>query len=205
MIKKRFSHNTCCKLQDLGGQENLRKMDAKMDPKSDQNGTTNHPDARFLRFWSVLGGGFFSTFVETGKSWPKIQKNPEKSQRGALGLLARRNARGQRRGKERFRTSPGLARILIRNLKPKFQDLEFQELTKTSRNLNCESSTPCPGWGGGKRERAFRRALGKVYRWVLSFRRFLVRRSTTSTKIEARGGQEVPDNQRTKMNKITQT
>ena len=76
MIKKRFSHYTCCKLQDLGGQENLRKMDAKMDPKSDQNGTKNHPDAGFLRFWSVLGGGVFSTFFGTGKSRPKIWKNP---------------------------------------------------------------------------------------------------------------------------------
>ena len=78
MVKTRFSHYTCCKLQDLGGQENFRKMD----PKSDQNETQNHPDAGFLRFWSVLGGGVFSTFFETGKSRPKIRKNPEKSQRG---------------------------------------------------------------------------------------------------------------------------
>ena len=75
MIKKRFSHYTCCKLQDLGGQEHLRTMDAKLDPKSDQNGTKNHPDAVFLRFWGVLGGGVFSTFWGTGKSRPKIQKN----------------------------------------------------------------------------------------------------------------------------------
>ena len=60
MIKKRFSHYNCCKLQDLGGQENLRKMDAKIDPKSDQHGTQNHPDAGILRFWGVLGGGVFS-------------------------------------------------------------------------------------------------------------------------------------------------
>ena len=72
MVKKRFSHYTCCKLQDLGGQENLRKMCAKMDPQNDKNETTNHPDAGFLRFWSVLGGGVFSTFLGTGKSWPKI-------------------------------------------------------------------------------------------------------------------------------------
>ena len=80
MIKKRFSHYTCCKLQDLGGQENLRKMDAKMVRKNDQNGTKFHPDARFLRFWGVLGGGVFSTFFGTGKSRPKIRKNPEKKQ-----------------------------------------------------------------------------------------------------------------------------
>ena len=53
-----------------------------MDPKSDQNGTTNHPDAGFLRFWGVLGGGVFSTFFGTGKSRPQIRKNLEKSQRG---------------------------------------------------------------------------------------------------------------------------
>ena len=46
-----------------------------MDAKSDQNGTTNHPDAGFLRFWSVLGRGAFSTFLGTGKSRPKIRKN----------------------------------------------------------------------------------------------------------------------------------
>ena len=56
--------------------EIFRQKDAKMDPKSDQNETTNHPDTRFLRFWSVLGGGVFSTFFETGKSRPKIRKNP---------------------------------------------------------------------------------------------------------------------------------
>ena len=53
----------------------FRQKDAKMDPKSDQNETTNHPDAGFLRFWSVLGGGVFSTFLGTGKSRPKIRKN----------------------------------------------------------------------------------------------------------------------------------
>ena len=85
MIKKMFSHYNCCKLQDLGGHENLRKMDAKMVRKSSQNGTKNHPDTGFLRFWSVLGGGVFSTFLGTEKSRPKIRKNPEKSQRGGTG------------------------------------------------------------------------------------------------------------------------
>ena len=60
----------------------FRQKDAKMDPKSDQNGTKNHLDAEFLRFWGVLGGGVFSTFLGTGKSRPKILKIPEKSQRG---------------------------------------------------------------------------------------------------------------------------
>jgi hypothetical protein len=82
MVKKRFSHYTCRKLQDSGGQENLRKMDAKMDPNTDQHETKNHPDAGFLRFWSVLGGGAFSTFFETGKSRPKIWKNQLAEPRG---------------------------------------------------------------------------------------------------------------------------
>jgi hypothetical protein len=47
-----------------------------MVPKSDQNGTNNHPDAGFLKFVGVLGGGVFSTFLGTGKSRPKIRKNP---------------------------------------------------------------------------------------------------------------------------------
>jgi hypothetical protein len=39
-----------------------------------------------------------------------------------------------------------------------------------------ESSTPCPGGGGGKRKRAFRWAFGFLYRRAASFCRFLVRR-----------------------------
>ena len=44
--------------------------------KNDQNGTKNHLDAGFLRFWGVLGGGVFSRFFGTGKSRSKIRKNP---------------------------------------------------------------------------------------------------------------------------------
>jgi hypothetical protein len=100
----------------------FRQKDAKMDPKSDQNGTTNHPDAEFLRFWSVLGGGVFSTFLGTGKSRPKIwKKQPAELNKIIPGYLLGGPAEcaGCRRGKERFRTSPGSARILARNLKPR--------------------------------------------------------------------------------------
>ena len=57
----------------------LKQKDAKMDPKSNQNGTTNHPQTGFLRFFGVLGEDVFSTFFETGKSRPKIhkKKNPK--------------------------------------------------------------------------------------------------------------------------------
>ena len=58
------------------GRENLRKMDAKMIRKSDQNKTKNHLDAGFVRFWGVLEGFVFSTFLGAGKSRPKILKNP---------------------------------------------------------------------------------------------------------------------------------
>jgi hypothetical protein len=63
----------------------FRQKDAKMDPTSDQNENTNHPETRFLRFWSVLGGIVFSTFLGTGKSRPQIRKHPEKKQRGGNG------------------------------------------------------------------------------------------------------------------------
>ena len=42
--------------------------------------------------------------------------------------------------------------------------------------MKLESSTPCPGGGGGKRKRAFRRALRFLYRRAASVCRFLVRR-----------------------------
>ena len=54
----------------------FRAKGRQMDPTKDQNGTKNHPNAGFLRFWGVLGGGVFSTFLGTGKLQPKIQKNP---------------------------------------------------------------------------------------------------------------------------------
>ena len=69
-----------------------------MDPKSDKNETTNNPDAEFLRFWGVRGGRVFWMFLWTGKSQPKILKNTKKYSKGAYRPLARRNARGQRRG-----------------------------------------------------------------------------------------------------------
>ena len=42
-----------------GGRENLRKMDAKMIRKNNQNATTNHPDAGFLRCGAFWDEGFF--------------------------------------------------------------------------------------------------------------------------------------------------
>ena len=59
-------------------------MDAKIDPKSDHNGTKNHPDAGFLRFWSVLGGVcFFDFFLRPEKVGPKSAKIRKKTARGA--------------------------------------------------------------------------------------------------------------------------
>ena len=60
----------------------FRQKGAKMDPKSEQNGTTNHPDAGFLRFWGVLGGSVFSTFFGTRKSRAQIWKNQPAGPRG---------------------------------------------------------------------------------------------------------------------------
>ena len=58
---------------------NLMENDApktfKMVPKSDQNGTTNHPNAGFVRFGGVLEEVFFRRFWGPEKSRPKIWKN----------------------------------------------------------------------------------------------------------------------------------
>ena len=98
--------------------ENGAPKTSKMVPKSDQDGTKNHPGAGFLRF----GGNVFSAFWGTGKSRPKIRKNQPaelKTKIRAIFRAARRNVRGCRGGKEGFRTPPGSARILARNLKPR--------------------------------------------------------------------------------------
>ena len=60
----------------------LQQEDAKMDPKSDQNGITNLKKNGFLRFWGILEETVFSMFLETKKIEPKSKKITEKSQRG---------------------------------------------------------------------------------------------------------------------------
>jgi hypothetical protein len=55
-----------------------------MDPKKDQNGTTNHKKNIFLRFLSVLEEDVFSRFLETKKIGPNSEKKKtEKNQRGS--------------------------------------------------------------------------------------------------------------------------
>jgi hypothetical protein len=49
-----------------------------MDQKRNQNGTTNHPDTGFLRFWGVLEGG---VFVDGFWDRKKSAQNPEKSKK----------------------------------------------------------------------------------------------------------------------------
>ena len=54
-----------------------------MDLKSNQNETTNHPDAEFLRFGGVLGGGcFFDGFGDRIKSAHNLEKYKNNQQGG---------------------------------------------------------------------------------------------------------------------------
>ena len=74
-----------------------------MDPKSDQNGTTNHKKNGFLRFLGVLEETVFSMFLERKGNRPKIRKNLEKTGDAQTGKIARpggmRGASGEvRRG-----------------------------------------------------------------------------------------------------------
>ena len=77
------------------------KMDAKMDPKNDQNRALWRSGVGFLRFWEVLGGVCFLLKFRSAKSQPKIakigHKTAKKSSRRDFGV-ARRNARGRRGG-----------------------------------------------------------------------------------------------------------
>ena len=52
-----------------------------------KNGTQNLPDARFLRFWSVLGGGVFSTILGTAKKHPTSGKIRHFRPKGGTGLV----------------------------------------------------------------------------------------------------------------------
>jgi hypothetical protein len=58
-----------------------------MDPKSDQNGTTNHKQNKFLRFLGVLEETVFSRFLETKTIGPKSRKIRKKISEGALVLV----------------------------------------------------------------------------------------------------------------------
>ena len=85
----------------------FRQKDAKMDPKRDQNGITNHKKTRFLRFLVVLEEDVFSRFLETKKIGPKSGKNPEKNQRGSTGTTKIARPGGMRGASGEVRTSPG--------------------------------------------------------------------------------------------------
>ena len=54
-----------------------------MDPKNDQNGTTNLKQNRFLRFVSILEETVFSRFLETKKIGPQNEKKLKKVSEGA--------------------------------------------------------------------------------------------------------------------------
>ena len=79
-----------------------------MDPKSDNNGTTNHPDAGSLRFWGVLGGGVFRRFWGPEKVGPRKNlilwaETGAKTTKIARPGGMRRAAREVRRGSEPLR------------------------------------------------------------------------------------------------------
>ena len=78
------------------------------------------------RIFEILGRSGRRCFFDVFGDWKKSAQNPEKSAGGAknkkkraICWAARRNVRGCRGGKEGFRTPPGSARILARNLKPR--------------------------------------------------------------------------------------
>jgi hypothetical protein len=60
----------------------FRQKDAKMDPKSNQNGTNNHPKTGFLRLLGVLEEDVFSRFLETKKIGPKSGNIRKKTSKG---------------------------------------------------------------------------------------------------------------------------
>ena len=62
----------------------FRQKDAKMDPKNNQNGTTNLKKKNgFLRLLGVLEENVFSRFLETKKIGPKFGKIRKKLSEGA--------------------------------------------------------------------------------------------------------------------------
>ena len=52
--KKKCSHYTCCKLGDLGGQENWSKKWCQKSTKLTPESSFGHPGIWFLRFWEGL-------------------------------------------------------------------------------------------------------------------------------------------------------
>ena len=50
MVRKRFSHYSCCKLRDLGGKENWSKSGGQWSSKMALKSSFGHPGVRLLRF-----------------------------------------------------------------------------------------------------------------------------------------------------------
>ena len=135
MVKKMFSHYTCCKLRDLGGQENWSKKwcqkSSKMAPKS----SFGHPGVRFLRF---LGGLIEVRFLMIFWAPKKLNKSEKMRRR------CEKRISGARVG-----GTPVLPEEL----------LEFAKSKEFVRVCN-EFGTPCPlraGGGGLLSLREFRR------------------------------------------------
>ena len=72
--KKDFSHYTCCKLRDLGGQENWSKKWCQQSSKMVSKSSFGHPRIRFLRFWKDLIEVWFLMILERPQKLKKIWK-----------------------------------------------------------------------------------------------------------------------------------
>ena len=97
MLKKMFSHYTCCKLRDLGGHDNLSKKwcqkSSKMVPKS----SFGHPGLWILRFGEdLIEVWFLMIFGAAQKSKQIWKKEAEVWKQNP-----RRKGRRQRRGPRR--------------------------------------------------------------------------------------------------------
>ena len=78
-----YSHCTCCRLRDFGGQENLLKIQVQITQKRHQNWSIKRPRYDLLRLWWISASLCFLCFWGAGKR--RAQKSPN------ISLLVVRN------------------------------------------------------------------------------------------------------------------
>ena len=136
MVTKMFSHYTCCKLRDLGGQENWSKKWCQQSSKITPKSSFGHPGVRFLRCWEGLIKVRFLMIFGAAQKIKKIWKKEAEVWKENLPRWVRRKRRDPQR-------AFGVCKV-----------------KQIRQSLQTKFGTPCPlraGGGGLLSLREFRR------------------------------------------------
>ena len=159
MVKKRFSHYTCCKLRDLGGQENWSKKWCQKSSIMAPQSSFGHPGIRFLRFWEDLIEVRILMVFWASKKMKKIWKNEAEAVRKTSACILREGSAAEVGPVEAFGVW-------------EFRDLQNTEFGLTRRVWPPEGSGGSMGYRLFRRPPTFRFVCSGI--WIVGFRFFVL-------------------------------